>query len=172
MCLPKSLYGLGVITVPDQMINKLEQTQNLIIRNTLGLTKFNHMSEIKYSLKIESIKSLYLQYKCILINLLNRHQLTKSLLSIITNSEYKTCKLSLNKDIDKISILIGKDSNFICEQPSISRNLIKQKLLSEKNLDPVKIDAIENMLMNYNKVNKHRLRQITFALTPSENMNT
>jgi hypothetical protein len=43
LCLPKSFYGLGVITVPDQMINKLEQAQNLIIRNTLGLTKFNHI---------------------------------------------------------------------------------------------------------------------------------
>jgi hypothetical protein len=89
------------------------------------------MSEIKSSLKIESIKSLYLQYKCILINLLSIHQLTKSLLSIITNSEYKTCKLSLNKDIDKISILIGKDSNCICKQQSISRNLIKQKIPSD-----------------------------------------
>jgi hypothetical protein len=170
LCLPKSLYGLGVITVPDQMINKLELAQNLIIRNTLGLTKFNHMSEIKTSLKIESIKSLYLQYKCILINLLNRHQLTKSLLSIITNSEYKTCKLSLNKDIDKIAIMIGKDSNFICEQPSMSRSLIKQKILSEQNLDPVKISTITNLLINYNKVNKHRLRQITFLFPSSDSL--
>ncbi len=152
------------------MINKLELAQNLIIRNTLGLTKSNHMSEIKTSLKIESIKSLCLQYKCILINLLNRHQLTKSLLSIITNSEYKTCKLSLNKDIDKIAILIGKDSNFICEQPSMSRSLIKQKILSEQNIDPVKNSTIANLLINYNKMNKHRLRQITFLFPSSDSL--
>ncbi len=94
--------------------------------------------------------------------------MTKSLLSIITNSEYKTCKLSLNKDIDKISILIGKDSHFICEQPSMSRNLIKQKILSEQNIDLTKINTIENILKNYNKVNKHQLRQISFLLQSTD----
>ena len=91
----RPLYGLGVITVNDCMIKKLEKIQNVILC-TLGLSKLNHLSGIKAVLNIKPIHSLYLQYKCILINLLNRHHLTKSLLNIITMPTYITNKISIN----------------------------------------------------------------------------
>ena len=51
-CLPKVLYGLGVVTLSDSFIKKLENSQNTIIRTFLGLSKYNHLSAIKKTLNI------------------------------------------------------------------------------------------------------------------------
>ena len=66
-CLPKVLYGLGVVTLSDSFLKKLESAQNGIIRTFLGLSKYNHLSKIKKVLGIDSILNPYLKYKCILI---------------------------------------------------------------------------------------------------------
>ena len=125
-----------------------------------------HQASIEFSKSVssfsESVSSLYLQYKCILINLLNRHQLTKSLPNTITNTDYNICKLSLNKDIERISNLTGKDSSFICSQPILVKNLIKNSEKTDSISNASKISKLTYLLSNFNRHNKYIISQETY----------
>jgi hypothetical protein len=97
-----------------------------------------------------------------LINLLNRNQLTRSLLNIITRTEFKSCKLSLNNDIEKIAAQLEINPSQICEQPMQTKIKIKHKFMIDSNLDLSKIDRISDLLVKFSRLNRARLKQETF----------
>jgi hypothetical protein len=157
-CLPKALYSLSLLTLSDTMLKKLDNIQNMILRNTLGLSKFNHLSDIKYVLKIANVENVYLKYKCTLINLLKRHSLCNSLMEICCKADNLDKKSSISADIVKISGLTGLSVGAICQTP-LTEYILSSNI---ENTWTEKHDRITQLLTDYNKVNLNNLREETF----------
>ena len=73
---------------------------------------------------------------------------------------YITNKISINKDIEKISAVTGKDVSVIVSQPLVIKNILKN---SDKTRAESQItENLVNILMNFNKYNRFMLRKETF----------
>jgi hypothetical protein len=76
--------------------------------------------------------------------------------------EVKSCKLSLNSDIEKIAAQLEINPSHICEQPMQTKIKIKHKFLTDSNLDLSKIDKISDLLVNFSRFNRLLLKQETY----------
>ena len=74
------------------MLSKLDRIQNMILRNTLSLSKFNHLSGYKSALQIDNIDIMYLKSKCSVFNILKRHPVSRALLQSCRATEIKANK--------------------------------------------------------------------------------
>ena len=126
-CLPKGTYGIAITSLTESMISKLNIVQNSIIRSTLGLSSYNHLAGIRHILNIKDVKEIYFKMKCSLVKLINRHDLTKSLLNTLNNSLTPMHKYSFISDLTKISHFIEKPLSFILNCPTESIKAIKSK---------------------------------------------
>jgi hypothetical protein len=171
-CLPKALYGLGVITVPDHLLQKLERIQNDVLRSTLGLSKYNHLSEIKEVLGIQTIEHSYLKYKCSLIGLLKRHPLSNSILQLLISENYPDNKLSLRHDFKKIRDITNLSLSEIYSNPNMACEILSQKLKQRSLTSEIrpKIEKISEFLADFTPTNMVKLRELTFVFnaTPVE----
>ena len=171
-CLPKALYGLGVIKVPHHLLKKLEIIQNDVIRSTLGLSKYNHLSEIKEVLGIQTIEHSYLKYKCSLIGLLKRHPLSNSILQLLISENYPDNKLSLRHDLKKIRDITNLSLSEIYSNPNMACEILSQKLKQRSLTSEIrpKIEKISEFLADFTPTNMVKLRELTFVFnaTPVE----
>ncbi len=158
-CLPKALYGLSIITLTDSMLRKLDRIQNMILRNTLSLSKYNHLSSIKSVLQIENIDIMYLKSKCSLFNILKRHPVSRALLQSCSVSEIKANKKNSTYDFDRIASKAGCSRTNVFENPMEAWRVIKASLPQPIDLET---DRIGHYLLDFNKINMHKLRQETF----------
>ena len=79
-CLPKSTYALDTLSITKDTINRINISQNNLIRQTLGIHKYSHISTIKKALNIFNIQTLIHIEMCNLIKLMHRHPITKTMI--------------------------------------------------------------------------------------------
>jgi hypothetical protein len=81
-------------------------------------------------------------------------------LGVITVNDCKSNKLSINKDIEKISGVSGKDVSAIVSQPLVVKNILKNS--DKTSADSLITENLYNILMKFNKYNRFLLRKETY----------
>ncbi len=127
----------------------------MILRNTLRLSKVNHLSDINYVLNIANVENIYLKYKCTLINLLKRYSLSNSLMEICCNGDNLDIKSSITAYILKISGLTGLSVGEICQTPLAAWQTLRSSIITAWTK---KHDRITQLLTDYNKVSLSKKR--------------
>ena len=76
-------YGLETNFIRKQFLNKINIRQNILLKNTFGLTKFSRSRPLMSILKIKSINQLYEEYKILFIKQLKRNTFTKEIFEVL-----------------------------------------------------------------------------------------
>ena len=76
-------YGLETNYIRKECIKKLNIRQNILIKNTLGLSRYCKTTPLLFSLKIKSILQLYEEYKILFLKQINQNILTKNIYSFL-----------------------------------------------------------------------------------------
>lgn len=157
-CLSKATYALGCIRLSSSTIKAINIIQNNLIRFSLGLQKYTHISIINKCLKIYDTKTLLLINTCIQLAILHRHDITKHLLEHFSlNQEDEYGSKSFIKNLKDISVVTDKNLDYIINFPGIIKAEIHNTYYSVGN-DDLEFEFINDLLKNYNFFNKRILK--------------
>jgi hypothetical protein len=79
------LYGFEVLNYSTTAINELNIRQNILIKNTIGLSKYVRTTPLFTALRIKSIQHLVYQHKLSFVNQLDSFDLTKQIYEYLNN---------------------------------------------------------------------------------------
>jgi hypothetical protein len=142
-------FGLELIFISNKNLEMLNVRQNLLVKRTLGLTKYARTSPLFKVLQIESIKALYMKHKIFMYKQVKSNELSNHVFE-------KTKKLYIEGSI-KLN-----NNNLLKQIYSVNKELSTTDCLT----DPVKaikeigfghqcdnsglLDSIKYILNNYN----------------------
>lgn len=171
-CLSKATYALGCLRLSPVTIKTINLLQNNLIRFSLGLRKYTHISLIQKCLKIFDAKTLVLVHSSIQLAILHRHEITKHILEYFSNNQNKEFgKKSFIKNLKDISVVTDKPLDFIVNFPGIAKTdiNIKYYFVGDEDLE---FNCIDDLLNNYNFFNKRILRDVcSIQLNSTTNRN-
>ena len=109
-CLSKFLYGLEIMSLNITTLNKINLSQNTIVRYIAGLYKSSHISPVMRVLNLFNIKDLYIFFKLTFIKNMKKNFICNYIFDDILDNinSYKTNTLSFVKDL----IMLKKHFNF------------------------------------------------------------
>ena len=108
-------YALGLMPITREMIQKINNMQNNLIRYTFGIPYITHIKLLLKGLNIIDIDTVYLINKCTTTKLLHRDNTTKTILTKNINDNNKNWLFF--KEIKQICELINVNPKFVCEYP-------------------------------------------------------
>ena len=82
-CQSQFKYGLEVLHIDKTCLKEIETRQNILVKNSIGLGKYCLTTPLFDSLKIESIKQLYMKHKVFFVKQIETNVLTKTLFSFL-----------------------------------------------------------------------------------------
>ena len=56
-------YSMDIIHISDKKLKELDTRQNILVKNTIGISKFTRTKPLYCALKLESISQIYLKHK-------------------------------------------------------------------------------------------------------------
>ena len=158
-CLSQFTYALETSTLRQKTRDYLNVCQNNIIRQTIGLNKFCHMSHILSALKIHKFDHLYIKAKLSFINSIKFNELSSSIFNSLVASK---------QSFKRYSGSFGNDIIFLEKHFSCDIGVIKEKSVSlmtslnNFSMSNGVTDSIRTCLNNYkSKFYKNILREIT-----------
>ena len=106
-----------------------DKRQNILIKRSIGLSKFAKTTPLFNCLKIESIRELYLKHKIFLLKQLNKNEFTSSVLKKLRYfNTNKIIKFSNDSIINQITI-VNKMANI--DDCTINLSLSIQKIIEQ-----------------------------------------
>ena len=124
-------YHLDNIYITNSKLKELNARQNQLIRNSIGVAKFNRMSPLNEALEIESIQTIYFKHKISMLKQLNNNTLTSNLFKYLNlyykkNSNEKSC---FKHQIDQLGNYTHLDLRY--DKISIKENLFMINYLNK-----------------------------------------
>ena len=145
-------YGLEFVFITKRNLESVNIRQNILIKRSIGLSKFVKTTPLFNCLKIESIKQIYMKHKIFAYNQLQRNQTTKELfrefkvmydIGIIAKSNQ-----SLFKQLEDIS------KEFGLEYANNSSSMIKVIDNLVKCTNTGLVDSVKFLIVNLNSDNQ------------------
>jgi len=79
-------YGLEICHLPTSMLKELNTRQNILIKNSIGLSKYVRTKPLMQALKIKSMEELYYKHKLLFIEQLRKNEMSNYLLEFLSKS--------------------------------------------------------------------------------------
>ena len=126
-CLSQYTYGLETTTLKTETRDFLNISQNNLIRQFIGINKYNHMSNILKSLNIYNFHELYISSKLSFLETIKNNELSMRIFDILCRELDRTYKKSqsFSKDILLLQSHFGIDIELIFAGPSILKRSMK-----------------------------------------------
>ena len=70
-------YSMDILYFSDTKLKELDTRQNILIKNTIGISKFTHTKPLYSALKLESITQIYLKHKVFFLNQILNNNLSR-----------------------------------------------------------------------------------------------
>ena len=77
-------YGLECLYLPAYKLKEFDIRQNILLKNSIGLSKFCRTTPLFNVLKIERIEELYLKHKLYFYKQIENYKLTKDVINYLT----------------------------------------------------------------------------------------
>jgi hypothetical protein len=157
-CLSKFLYGLEIMTLNMGTLDKIDLTQNAIVRYIAGLYRTSHISPVLRTLKLFNIRELYLFFKLTFIKNMKKSFICLYIFNYINNNRnnYKERTLSFARDLKTLSQTLRLDRDFIVDKV-ISVIMNYKKEAREFDEEDVTLLLVRDCLHNYES---HPFQQI------------
>lgn len=149
-CLSKFLYGLEIMTLNMGILDKLDLTQNAIVRYIAGLYRTSHISPVLRTLKLFNIRELYLFFKLTFIKNMKKSFICLYIFNYLNNNRnnYKERTLSFVRDLKTLSKTLRLDTDFIVEKViSVIMNFKKEA--REFDEEDITLLLVRDCLHNY-----------------------
>ena len=114
-CLSKFLYGLEIMTLNMGTLDKMNQTQNAIVRYMTGLSKRSHSAPVLRVLHLFNIRELYVFFKLTFIKNLMKNCICKFIFNYLVNNRtsYKQRTVSFVRDFKTLEQTLHQNLEFI-----------------------------------------------------------
>jgi hypothetical protein len=105
-------YGLEFIHLTKTKLEDYNVRQNILVKRSIGLSKYVRTTRLLHCLKIESIQDLYRKHKIFLLNQIKMNKLTSTLFCTLKEMyDKKTITKDQNSIFKQIEEL-NKETNF------------------------------------------------------------
>jgi hypothetical protein len=159
-CLSQFTYALETTTLKTKTRDLLNITQNNLIRQFIGLSKYCHISQILKCLKIYNFNELYIGSKLSFLDSIKNNQLSLDIFNVLClelNVIQKN-SISFKKDIIILQNNFNIDIELIFAAPSMLKKMLKDTFNERDGLS----DSISTCLKNFNnKIYKKMLDLLT-----------
>ena len=114
-CLSKFLYGLEIMTLNMGTLDKINMSQNSIVRYMAGLYKSSHLSPVLRTLKLFNIRELYVFFKLTFVKNMKKSCICSYIFNYLVNhaNEYKQRTNSFVRDMKLIVNTTGMEMDFV-----------------------------------------------------------
>jgi hypothetical protein len=126
-CLSQFTYGLETTTLKTETRDFLNISQNNLIRQFIGIKKYNHMSNVLKSLNLYNFHELYISTKLSFLETIKNNELSMRIFEILCRELDRTPKKSqsFSKDILLLQSHFGIDIELIFAGPSVLKRSMK-----------------------------------------------
>jgi hypothetical protein len=133
-CQSTFTYGLECLYLSAQKINEYNIRQNIMLKQSIGLSKYALSTPLLNVLKIQKISELYFKYKLIFYKQIMANSLTKKVFYALENlyKDKNIPKFSFLKQINLVNLQIG----FTCSLTTYNKSVeTLTSIFSEKNIE-------------------------------------
>jgi hypothetical protein len=133
-CQSTFTYGLECLYLPSQNINQYNIRQNIMLKQSIGLSKYALSTPLLNVLKIKKISELYFKYKLIFYKQIMANSLTKKVFYALENlyKDKNIPKFSFLKQINLVNLQIG----FACSLETYDKSIeTLSSVFCEKNIE-------------------------------------
>jgi hypothetical protein len=139
-------YGLELVAISKGLRKLLDIRQGILIKSSLGLSKFSRTRPLLDALKVNSMTQLYFKFKLLFYRNVSLYSLASLVFSELKEhySRFKKPSLSYFAQCEECSKVMG------CDMTDLNRNDLPKKL-NEKfgSPDLELVDSIRDLLYNY-----------------------
>ena len=161
-CISRLLYGLEIISINKKTLNKMNVSQNNIIRYITGLSKYSHISNTRKILRILSVSNLYDYMKLIFVKNLKNNKICERIFNHLLANNHKNNTKSFIKDFSIICNNLNlRSSEVISNINTIIKDFKEDCLKVEDNIESELIRICLNNNHDFNMINQ--LNLVTYA---------
>ena len=118
--------GLDMISISNTQINKLNIRQNILIKRSIGISKYSKTTPLFQCLKIESVLQIYSKHKVFFFKQIIKNEITSTIFNYLNKFYDNTNKAPKN--------------SFICQVRTLNNILKTENWLSNPNETIVKLN--------------------------------
>ena len=145
-CKPVGIYGIGLMKLKNNTLQKINIIQNDLMRYTLGIPHRTHIRNLMKALGIIDSETAVLMDKCTLIKLLHRTELKKKIL--VENIENRNREWWFYKSIEDICEKLGIEPEEVYFYRDKTREKLKERFFEQNEVEKEITEEIKLLLTN------------------------